>query len=94
MDVFPRRKVRIDGIRLWQNVHASLFLPAGLPYNGDGDPPGAQTERRGGAGSVRSLLVGKGLTGRFLYPVILVVSSCCDASLRPSLDATQCNATE
>ena len=28
--------------------------------------PGAQTERRGGAGPVRGLLGGKDLTGRFL----------------------------
>jgi hypothetical protein len=29
--------------------------------------PGAQTERRGGAGPVRGLLGGKGLTGRFCF---------------------------
>ena len=37
--------------------------------------PGAQTERRGGAGPVRSLLGGKGLTGHFSFaefPYLLV----------------------
>jgi hypothetical protein len=29
--------------------------------------PGAQTERRGGAGPVRGLLGGKDLTGRFCF---------------------------
>ncbi|HEY7154170.1 MAG TPA: hypothetical protein VH575_09470 [Gemmataceae bacterium] len=38
-----------------------------LPYNGDGDPSSAQTERRGHAGPVRGLLGGKDLTGRFLH---------------------------
>jgi hypothetical protein len=42
-----------------------LLEASGLRYNGDGDYPGAQTERRGGAGPVRSLLGGKDLTGRF-----------------------------
>jgi hypothetical protein len=41
---------------------------AGLPDNGDGDPCGVQTERRGHAGLVRGLLGGKDLTGRFLHP--------------------------
>ena len=36
----------------------------GLPYNGDGDLSGAQTERRGGAGPVGGLLGGKDPTGR------------------------------
>src|SRR5262245_27030263 len=37
----------------------------GLRKNDDGSP-GAQTERRGGAGPVRGLLGGKDPTGRFL----------------------------
>jgi hypothetical protein len=36
-------------------------------YNDDGDFSGAQTERRGYAGPVRSLLGGKDLTGHFLH---------------------------
>jgi hypothetical protein len=43
-----------------------LLQGGGLLYNGDGDPSGAQTERRGGAGPVRGLLGGKDLTGRFV----------------------------
>ena len=40
---------------------------AGLPYNGDGNLSGAQTERRGCDGLVRGLLGGKDLTGRLLH---------------------------
>ena len=36
-----------------------LLPENGLLYNGDGDPSGAQTERRGGAGPVRGILGGK-----------------------------------
>ena len=42
-----------------------LHFEKGLRYHGDGDPSGAQTERRGGAGPVRGLLGGKDPTGRF-----------------------------
>jgi len=43
------------------------FLPeSGLLYNGSGDPSGAQTERRAGAGPVGGLLGGKDPAGRFL----------------------------
>jgi hypothetical protein len=38
-------------------------LQPGLLYNGGGDLPGAQTERRGGAGPVEGLLGGKDPTG-------------------------------
>ena len=41
-----------------------LLEASGLRDNGDGNHPGAQTERRGGAGPVRSLLGGKDLTDR------------------------------
>jgi hypothetical protein len=44
-----------------------LLEAGGLRYDGDGNHPGAQTERRGGAGPVRSLLGGKDLTGRFAF---------------------------
>ena len=43
-----------------------LLEAHGLPYNGSGDPSGAQTERRGGAGPVGGLLGGKGPTGRLV----------------------------
>jgi hypothetical protein len=33
--------------------------------------PGAQTERRGGAGPVRGLLGGKDLTGRLVFSLFL-----------------------
>jgi hypothetical protein len=47
-----------------------LLLDAGgLRYNGDGDPSGAQTERRGGAGPVGGLLGGKDPTGRFFLEI-------------------------
>src|SRR6516165_10347861 len=36
-----------------------ILSEGGLRYNGNGDLAGAQTERRGGAGPVRSLLGGK-----------------------------------
>jgi hypothetical protein len=42
------------------------FPENGLLYKGSGDPSGAQTERRGGAGPVRGLLGGKDLTGRLV----------------------------
>ena len=42
----------------------ALLLEAGLRYNEEVIHPGAQTERRGGAGPVRGLLGAKGLTGR------------------------------
>jgi hypothetical protein len=36
-----------------------LLPENGLPYNGDGDPSSAQTERLGGAGPVRGILGSK-----------------------------------
>jgi hypothetical protein len=50
----------------WPKRSCFLLLEVGLPFNDNGDPSGAQTERRDGAGPVRSLLGGKGLTGRLL----------------------------
>jgi hypothetical protein len=44
----------------------NLLCDGGLLYNDDGGLSGAQTERRGGAGPVRSLLGSKDLTGRFV----------------------------
>ena len=43
-----------------------LLETCGPRYNGDGDPSGAQTERRGGAGPMGGLLGGKDPTGRFV----------------------------
>jgi hypothetical protein len=45
---------------------AVLHDERGLLSIGGGDPSGAQTERRGGAGPVGGLLGGKDPTGRFL----------------------------
>jgi hypothetical protein len=42
-----------------------LLSENGLRYYGDGDPSGAQTRRRGGAGPVGGLPGGKGRTDRF-----------------------------
>ena len=43
----------------------NLLGGGSLRYNGEAVVPGAQTERRGGAGPMRGLLGGKDLTGRF-----------------------------
>jgi hypothetical protein len=53
-----------------------LLEASGLRYNGDGDPSGAQTERRGGAGPVGGLLGGKDPTGRFILDASLLLESC------------------
>jgi hypothetical protein len=44
-----------------------LLSRAGLRYNENSHCPGAQTERRDGAGLVRGLLASKDLTGRFSF---------------------------
>jgi hypothetical protein len=49
---------------------STLHFGSGLRYNGDGNHPGAQTERRGDAGPVRGLLGGKDPTGRLSYDFI------------------------
>jgi len=49
---------------------ANLLCGCGLLYNGDGDSPGAQTVRWGGAGPVRNLLDGQGLIGQFCFVAI------------------------
>src|SRR5262249_55688588 len=54
----------------WQR----LLGKTGLRYNGNTIVPGAQTERRGGAGPVRGLLGGKDPTGRFSSPLIPLAS--------------------
>src|SRR5262249_42228817 len=51
-----------------KNASQRLLGKTGLRYNGNTIVPGAQTERRGGAGPVRGLLGGKDLTGRFTSP--------------------------
>jgi hypothetical protein len=56
-----------------------LLEGGGLRYNGNGDPSGAQTERRGGAGPVRGLLGGKDLTGRFFSESDSLVASAFNA---------------
>ena len=45
----------------------SFLFDRGLLYNGGDNAPGAQTERRGGAGPVGSLLGGKDPTGRYCF---------------------------
>jgi hypothetical protein len=49
----------------------NLLLEKGLLDNGGGNHPGAQTERRGGAGPVGGLLGGKDPTGRLFESPLL-----------------------
>jgi hypothetical protein len=53
---------------MWRKWGVACDLsPCGLLYNGSDNASGAQTERWGGAGPVRGFLVGKDLTGRFIF---------------------------